>query len=550
MYSEQSLDEKLEELERNEGGIGRNNLFLRLAHREKVRPRFEDIAENYLNLIGKPTSSKYINLKVLSILELIRSRDIGLQAIRTAPLNKVFLRPPWVKKRIQESSWSSNNDKKERVIREFRSDQIQFQRPFMSTPHPNSIELKYFDSTAEYAEKLDLSNILCLHLGFIGSNLIAALDANFNNFVYGPDNKNNKRVQGSSFTDYGFDPIKMDPALIMYGPKIHYDVRSKMVTLANNAHKVFERADRHTSKDFFYEMMRQLDSLLESKELISAITVWADNNKCSLKDICLIILPDEALYLLPLSFLGISHGEPLITHIGGVSIGLSLLALKWSITDFHWTTKVNLTAGPPRCTFFGSNGCPRLDLDSEMKAVTKGFQIENVNCVGPTATRDEFFKNFNGGEICWFSGHGSWDISHQIDVGNEYMLFPLSGPVFKDGNLTNWDLISTSIWNFKSLWLTVMNCCVLGKSILVGPNPLGFMSALHTVGSIATISALWPIWDDAAISFAENMSLEIKINFRENNYPRARSLSKAIEKSIKETNSPWLFGAYALWGIP
>jgi hypothetical protein len=180
----------------------------------------------------------------------------------------------------------------------------------------------------------------------------------------------------------------------------------------------------------------------------------------------------------------------------------------------------------------------------------QGFNPESFIGIGPKTTRDEFIKNFTGGEICWFSGHGSWDSSHRIDVDNDYIPFPLSGPVFKDGILTNWDLISASIWNFKPLWLTVMNCCVLGKSVLVGPNPLGFMSALHTVGSIATISALWPIRDHAAISFAKNMSIEIKNNFRDNDFPRARSLSKAIEKSIKETNSPWLFGSYALWGIP
>ena len=180
------------------------------------------------------------------------------------------------------------------------------------------------------------------------------------------------------------------------------------------------------------------------------------------------------------------------------------------------------------------------------RVILQGFNPENFNCIGPTVTRDEFFKNFNGGEICWFSGHGSWDLSHQIND----IPFPLSGPVFKDGILTNWDLISASIWNFKPLWLTVMNCCVLGKSILVGPNPLGFMSALHTVGCIANISALWPIYDDAAISFAKNVSIEIKKNFKDKNFPRARSLSKAIENSIKETNSPWLFGPYTLWGIP
>lgn len=215
MYSEQSLDQKLEDLEREAGGIVGNNPFLNLVHREKVRPKFEDIAENYINLLSTPESSKYIGLKILSILELIRSRDISLQAIRIAPI-KMFSRSPWDKKEIQESSWSSINYKKERVIREFRSEEIQFQRSFMSSCHPNSIEIKHFNSTAEYAEKLDLSNILCLHLGFVGNNLIAALDANLENFVYGLNNKNNKRVQGNSFSDYGFDSKKLDPELIIY----------------------------------------------------------------------------------------------------------------------------------------------------------------------------------------------------------------------------------------------------------------------------------------------------------------------------------------------
>jgi hypothetical protein len=101
------------------------------------------------------------------------------------------------------------------------------------------------------------------------------------------------------------------------------------------------------------------------------------------------------------------------------------------------------------------------------------------------------------------------------------------------------------------LWLTVMNCCVLGRSILVGPNPMGFISSMHGRGSVALIAALWPVLDDAAISFAENLSREVVSNFRMKGCPRARALSEAVRKAIGDDHDrQWLFAPYRSGAYP
>ena len=100
----------------------------------------------------------------------------------------------------------------------------------------------------------------------------------------------------------------------------------------------------------------------------------------------------------------------------------------------------------------------------------------------------------------------------------------------------------------------------------MGPNPLGFMSALYSVGSIATVAALWPVDDGPAVGLAKHLAQQIKAHFvkipsgaeaiyktdfHATNFPRARALSKAIRNAVEDGPwDIWDFAPYALWGLP
>jgi hypothetical protein len=80
---------------------------------------------------------------------------------------------------------------------------------------------------------------------------------------------------------------------------------------------------------------------------------------------------------------------------------------------------------------------------------------------------------------------------------------------------------------------------------------MGFISSMHGRGSVALIAALWPVLDDAAISFAENLSREVVSNFRMKGCPRARALSEAVRKAIGDDHDrQWLFAPYRSGAYP
>jgi hypothetical protein len=166
-------------------------------------------------------------------------------------------------------------------------------------------------------------------------------------------------------------------------------------------------------------MMRMLDMWIGYWDLMERIQGWADSRGRCVKDTYLVIVPDEALYLLPLSFLGASSGQPLLTTLGGVSNALSLLALKWEVMEYHWTTLPNLSANSPRCTFFATNGTPPLDLSRERQAVSTAFNRSECMASFESASRPQFLLNYSAGDVCWFAGHGVWDASQGIEAGGE-----------------------------------------------------------------------------------------------------------------------------------
>jgi hypothetical protein len=144
-------------------------------------------------------------------------------------------------------------------------------------------------------------------------------------------------------------------------------VRRALQLLARSLQQGLSRA---RGQGRFRQAMAEVEDLLGFAEIRDAIRAWRDARGLSPEEVFVVILPDEELFLLPLSFLGASEGAPWVLELGGVSTAVSLL----------------------------------------------------------------------------------------------------------------------------------------GSSAVVGPNPLGFLSSLHSIGAVSVVAALWPVSDDVAVRFGGELS--------------------------------------------
>jgi len=411
---------------------------------------------------------------------------------------------------------------------------------------------------------LDLSWVLILHMGFVHDDLVVALDDNIGRFFYGPASVEGEvRIRPEAFRDYGYltvdsnadrlDIQKLDPSLILFGPEVIDGVRGEFAIMTDEFLDAAESPDGPTNAHL-KTLMCQLDKRIGSQEIISHIAEWARQRGGRLSDVCLVIIPDDTLYHLPLGYLGLSENRPLMTTLAGVTIDLSLIAMKWRVAHYHWGTLSNCSKVAPRCAFFGADALPSRplpDLTREADSIVAAFGSQNSFVVADGATTADFAEYYSSGDICWFAGHGAFRPDTVLRTADGNLQMPLTGPVFMDGPVTNFDLLATSDWNFEPLWLTVMNACVLGKALLVGQNPLGFVSSLYGTRCASVICAMWSVCDPVAILLAKNLAEELARNYGSNDFPRARSLSSAIRKSLEEGSYDIAkYMPYSLWGLP
>ena len=546
--AEATIDQRLSDLDRRVA----HGTLEGIAERDALRPEYERIAADYLLLREKRGGSQYLGLKVLRTLDVLRSRDIAVQGVRFAAIGP-YTRRPWLDTQCGHShTVHPRSGQLVEATRAMRRSLHPF--PMVSEPPADTAGIDLIIQDASGTDILDLSRVLVLHLGFVGDDLLVALDSNLEVFFYGRDAVHtDRRVRWEAFKEYSYEPLSLEPERLVFGPIRRPGTRTKLLRQAQRLHGLFD-ADPEASPTpgFFRSIMDEVEKTIGYPHLIDSLQGWANSRGWSLRDICLVILPDEALFTLPLSFLGASSGEPLITRLGGVSIALSLVALKWAAKDYHWYTSPNLSAGTPRCVLFAvpGDGERTLDLQGEIAGVSAGFGAGNCMVVS-NPSRADFSFYYSAGDVCWFAGHGEYAPSRGLMMNDTVIPFALTGPVFADAPLTNLDLIATSNWNFKALWLSVMNTCLLGRSLLVGSNPLGFVSALYSVGSIASVGALWPVDNTAATGFAGNLAAQIPPNFHGRDFPRARAVSEALRKAIGgDRERQWFFAPYSLWGLP
>jgi CHAT domain len=528
--------------------------FRSIVARAKARGEFEQIIFQLLELREHGKTSAGIDLKLLQAMDELRSPDVSRQVFRLSSIGE-----------RRRTRWPQGNPHPHHYRLEGKPDRLRRNRALRSIPAA-SVDIPIMNCPREGEREavrwqlsndepvFDFSTTLLLHMCFIGNDLVLALDENLGRFCYGAANYQPHALVANSrsFADYGYLPDTLDPSGVIRGPVRIKGVRGSVQGLAEQLHRTYENdVDTALGELNFEQLATSLDSLLGFLPLEERLKAWADRRGCSLGDVCLVFLPDEALFLLPLSTLGLSHRRPLMRALGGTSVAPSLVGLKKSVADHHWGVASNRRPNAPTCVIFATNNqhCPWLDLRPEVDAVERAF-AGNSRAVC-TCTRHEFAHWYSIADVCWFAGHGAFEVTRGVDIEGHRMALPESGPLFTDGAVTNLDLISGPEWNFKPIWLSVFNSCVLGRHLMVGPNPLGFMSALATAGATAAIGALWPVGNDAANILAGHLAREVVSAFRSHRYPRAAALGRAIRTALDNGEvTERDVAPYVLWGLP
>jgi hypothetical protein len=253
--TEANIDQRLAELESTSVVPG-GDPFAQLVHRMRLRKDYERVAADYLSLIKKQSGTPHVALKVLQVLEMIRARDIGLGRAnfgRRGPEKRqrwsiasfVGDYEPGTLRSKRDAFFSLRRflERRRRTtvrLRTFRSSEIPFSPSAWATPNPLAIDLT--TQNVEETEIIDFSNVLVLHLGFVGNDLVLAVDSNLELFIYGPEAlATDRRVQSKAFADYGYPSTDLDPKGVLHGPIVRPGLRPLLIAQAERLHGYFEQ---------------------------------------------------------------------------------------------------------------------------------------------------------------------------------------------------------------------------------------------------------------------------------------------------------------------
>jgi CHAT domain-containing protein len=544
-----------------------DNFFDRLKARVLIRKLAEEIAEAYLSLIEENKQSENTVLKLLEILDRFRARDVAIQSMRFAPIGphvrrkspnkKTTIISKVLKKNYDQAQFQTTIPNDSDFLIDRRAEETSF-----TLWQPNSHCPTGVKAEPPFPLKpLDFSHVVLLHMGFVKDDLIIALDANTEAFLYGKDFDQNKKINSRAFCEYSYQINELSHEKLIGKAYRVKGVRTEIEHIVRILYNEIESSKKYPSYEFFLQNITKLSKLINIDQILDILVKWAKSNELKTEDICLVIAPDETLFMVPFGFLLDRDGQPLIKHFGGLSISLSLVALKYSLYRYHWQSEPFLSSLDPSCTFFGSAGLPPLNIATEAEIIAREFGEKNTFCfydsdmADTNSTRQSFYCWHNSADIIWFAGHGSFDPSTTLKYNNEIYSFPKAGIWLSDGCITSIDLLNLDGWNFSTSWLLVFNSCLVGKTLTVNSNPLGFLSSLYASGAISSVSSLWPIPDIAAINFAENFSASILSNYKKEAFPKAAALRDTLvylwdELKSTKSGNPFVISGYFLCGIP
>jgi hypothetical protein len=535
-----------------------DGFFNRLEVRAILRNDTEKIVEGYLSLIEEKAYSETAPLKLVETLDRMRARDIAVQSMRFRAIGR-HARREWPNRSIHQLSSIEPASHDPSIVRIARDASFSLWNP-PNLPCPPGIEIESFSAPTSPLKPLDFSRVVILHMGFVKDDLVIALDANTEAFLYGREfAQGNRRINSNAFCEYSYQIDELSSERLICGPYRIHDVRTEIQRILEKMHGAFEVSKNYPQRGFFLDNLSKLYKLIDAEHILSSLRDWAESKNHTTRDICLVLAPDEATFVLPFGFLLDQSEQPLIKHLGGLSICLSLLALKWSLYRYHWRCEPFLSLSNPKCAFFGSKGSSSLDIASEGRNIAQSFGTKDTFIFSDSkesdswATRQAFYCWHSSAEVLWFAGHGSFNPSLSLRYAGKIYPFPNAGIRLSDGSLTNIDLLNIDGWNFSTCWLVVLNSCLLGRTLVVSSNPLGFLSSLYSMGAISTVSSLWPIPDKEAIIFSEYFSAAILSKYKEAAFPRASALRDTLVQlwdELSKSGNPFTISGYFLCGIP
>ena len=570
MTEDETLDQEIRAFLDSRIPFSGDNYGELILYRNTYRKEGEKVIHKLLNSYDKPGRDPRNILKMFMVMDAIRSPDIAIHMFSFSSIGE-SVRKNWPKQKTLDSrkkikdfpECPSENDHT-RFRKNIKTD-VMHEKPGVIGDKGTELKERVDE---ESAHPMDYSKTVLLHMLFIDDDLVYCLDGNTEAFLYGEDFSQTRVLSGKAFRDYAYPPDTMDPDKIIGKPQTIKSIRKDLVSILEKFYSDFDKTD--PTPHMIDTLLTVLYMSLNFDSIFADLDEWCQIKGCSRTDICLIIVPDESLFVVPFGFLLDSGKVPAIKKTGGINICLGLVPLKYSLYRYHWRCEPHLHQSSPQCVFFATVKQPkRLCIEKEIEKITNGFGEMESFVFSDTMNADYEVSgtNFNtwhsSAEICWYSGHGGFNptTAFQFETPDKSQQDPVMIPYpyqklfLGKGSISNFDMLSNPLWNFSFNWLVVLNACLLGRSLIVGSNPFGFISLLYTRGAITTVSGLWPVDDAVSIDFSGEFSKELCKTYKNRATPKAAAMRNALvalwDKYSKE--NPYLkYGLtpYCMCGLP
>src|SRR5580704_326727 len=293
------LDHQYKNLFDRWGKVPIRDPFEEAAARAELKPEMEKLAAAYLGA-AEATGSQLPILRLLALFELFRSTEVSMQSFRMAAIGK-RLRAKWPPHSSDAGPTSINSPSGQNSGRPaprrifLRSERTDKARP-LQIPHPEMEEIKLWNSTSYPQRPLSYENVLLLHCGFVGGDLVIVPDANFSLYAYGEKALASGAVQSAWFSDYSYDPAAMHIEGGLYPQIVRKSARRPIHDCAARLHTTFnDECDPQRLSLVFAQTMEQLDELFDFPALESHIASFARDRRINARDVCVVWLPFEFL---------------------------------------------------------------------------------------------------------------------------------------------------------------------------------------------------------------------------------------------------------------
>lgn len=303
-------------------------------------------------------------------------------------------------------------------------------------------------------------------------------------------------------------------------------------------------------------VLSSLYQLLELHRILPQI-----QNKCNLSRVCLLFSVD-----------GILHGVPWTALFDGQQYLYEKVLGIHNIVSMRLLIQQKTTPLPKKisCVFSGVPYILEKDHQGVLakhKYLSGVAQEYNTLCdmlgeknimglgYGGTpeyqATPENIRRYHNKGTLFYFSGHGSSDGLHLLDI-------PLPDGTLASGKLTWKNLLVQKDWNFSNQMIVLLNCCLFGQLENIGKEMPEMISVLFSKGAASVLSALWEIDDQMAPIFMPEFVKNLSHNIAQGKkYPRVQAMKQAIHslrnlgqpEKLREFDFPYFFSPFFISGI-